>query len=546
MRLLKEEITEILLKKTHVTRGQMEHALGIHKSQGVPLRKVLVDEGLASDELLSSLFSERVYIPGMNLDGFNFDGELVKLFPENMARLYNSIPLLKDGDKLVIATSDPLNAIFSDELGVFCRCAVSFVLSNEEEITRAIDEQYYGRTDSARVKSGLPDAVRHEQVPVSELVDIVIAHALSKKASDIHIEPESDSLRVRYRVDGLLQDIIRVPKVNQETVFARVKLISNMNITDKHIPQEGKLKVKAGGEESEFRVSALPTAFGMKFVLHVLNGGDPASGKDFAETSAIAADIFKEVCGRKSGLVLVSGPASSGRSATLYSLLAKLNSPQRSIFTIEDPVESRIDGINQLQVNLDTGLDFEGGLRSVMRQKPDAVMLSHIRDARTAEAAVKAALSGCLIFSAVQAGDTASAIWRLIEMGVEPFLAASGLAMVSSQRLARRNCPKCRRQSDIPKLLLDDKLVNANSRVYSAPGCKHCNYTGFSGRVAIWESILIDQAIRDIIVCRRPMAEIRKYAAKHLGLKTLKDNACAKVKEGLISPDEALRVISEE
>jgi len=544
MRPLKKEITELLLKKTRMTRGQLEHALGVHKSQGVSLRKALVGKGLVSDEMLSRLLSEGIYMPAMNLDRFKFDKELVGLFPENVARIYNTIPLLKAKDGLVLATSDPLNAFFSEELGVFCRCGISFVLSAEDEVNAAIDEQYRGAAVNALPKAGTPP-VRDEQSSVAGLVDAMLAHALGKKVSDIHIEPELDCLRIRYRMDGFLQDVLKIPKADQEAVLARVKLISNLNITDKHMPQEGKFRVKAGGDEAEFRASALPTTFGLKFVLHVLNGR-AGTGCDLPEVSAVSGDIIKAVSSARPGLVLVSGPAGSGKTATLYSVLAGINSPQKSIFTIEDPVEARIDGISQLQVNAEEGLDFAGVLHSVMRQGPDAVMVSHIRDAQTAGAVVKAALSGCLVFSSLQARDAVSAIWRLIEMRVEPFLAASGLVMVYSQRLARRNCPKCRRQTDLPRHFPGEKLIDAKAKVYSAPGCRYCNYTGFSGRELIWETILIDDGLRDIIVCGKPAAEARKYAARHLGLKTLKDNVCVKVKEGLVSPDEALRVISEE
>ncbi len=539
---LKDNITGILIKNGHLTRAQLEGALNIQKEKILPLRKVLVDEKLITESALSALFSGRLYIPALSLENFKFDSKVINLLPEHMARSYNAIPLLKTGNTLIISTSDPLNVFALNDLNNFAGCNI--VLSAEDEIARAIESHYHKKS---RVPLNMPDGhALTGQVPIAQLVDIVLAHALDRGASDIHIEPEFDCLRIRYRVDGLMQDVLRIPKIKQNSILAKLKIISNLNIAENHIPQDGKFKVRSGSREAEFRVSSLPTTFGQRFVLHVLGNGNLDIGLDHPDFPASSAAILKAVKARPFGMVLVSGPAGSGKTTTLYSVLNKLNTPARNIITIEDPVECQIDGITQVQVRPDTGLDFACGLYSVLRQNPDVLMISQINDSKIADAAVKTTLSGKLVFSTLQADDTVSSINRLIEMGVEPFLLASSLAMLCTQRLARKICFKCRKPADISKDLLEKIGFSGKANFYTAEGCRYCSHTGFSGRVAILETLLIDDAIRDIIISRKPVIEISRYAVKHLGLRSLRDDSYLKAKEGLISLDEAMRITTEE
>jgi type IV pilus assembly protein PilB len=547
---LKEEIANILLKAGHITKGQLARALGIQKAKGLPLRKILIKEGMITKDVLSALFSKRLYIPTLCLERFKFDAGLISLFPENLARLYNAIPLAKTADTFIISTSEPLNIFALSDLNNFSGFNIAIVLSPEVEIVRAIEIQYRGgqprKEPDEPVLIGSIKVFQDGKVPVAQLVDIVLAHALNINASDIHIEPELDCLRIRYRVDGLLRDVLRVPKADRNSFFARLKIISGLDITESHTPQEGKFKVKSGACEVEFRVSSLPTTFGQRFVLHILDKSKPCSGLEQLGFSKEAVAVLKAAAEKPSGMILFSGPAGSGKSTTLYSLLNHLNIPEKNIVTIEDPVECQVDGFTQVQLKPDIGLDFACGLRSILRQGPDVVMVGQIRDSETADIAVKAALSGHLVLSTLQADDAISSIGRLIEMGVDPFLAASSLVMLCSQRLARKICFKCRKPIDMPKDFLEKVKFNGKAKFYTAQGCQYCSHTGFSGRLVISETVLIDEAIKDILINRGSMDEIRRHAVKHLGFKSLRDDSYLKVKDGLISLGEAIRITTEE
>lgn len=569
MNSLKENIIEILLKSAHITKEQLQRALGLHKEKCVSLRRVLVDEGIVTEEALFSLFSEQLYMPTLCLARFKFDAETVNLFPEHMAKLYNAIPLSKIGNTLTVSTSDPLNIFSLDDLKAFSGCNIAIVLSPEEEVIRAIESQYrteaggmqnipeeLASTRSVYVDSelkllgadriDLSNLIQESQAPIVQLVDIILAHALNRRASDIHIEPELDCLRIRYRVDGALQDVLRIPKINQNSILTSLKIIADLDITENRIPQDGRFKVRTGGREVDFRISSLPTTFGQKFVLRALDKSNLAIDLDQLGFSEQHVAILKAAAARPFGIILVTGPTGSGKSTTLYSLLNQLNTPEKNIITIEDPVEYQVDGITQVQVKPDIGLDFASGLRSILRQGPDVVMIGQIRDSETADMAIKAALSGQLILSTLQTDDTISSITRFIDMGVEPFLVASSLIMLCAQRLARKICFKCRKPIDIPKDFLEKIGFSGKSKFYIGQGCKYCNNTGFYGRVAVLEIVLIDDTIRDMIICRKSMDEIKKYAVKHLRMKILRDDAYLKVKDGLISLDEAIRITTKE
>lgn len=570
MHSLKENIIEILLKSQRITKEQLERALSLQKERGVPLRRVLVDEGIISEEILLSLFSEQLYIPSLRLAKFRFDPDIVNLITEQMAKLYNTIPLSKIGNTLTVAMSDPLNIFALDDLSNFTGCNIDIVLSPEDEIIHAIDSQYHReikdmqnileestlgkgadsdknlellKTDTIELSNALQES---EKAPIVQLVDIVLAQALKRRASDIHIEPEFDCLRIRYRIDGALHDVLRVPKVNQNAILARLKIISNLDITENRIPQDGRFKVKTEGREIDFRVSSLPTTFGQKFVLRALDKGNLSIGLDKLGFSQQPAANFKAAIAKPFGMILVTGPTGSGKSTTLYSVLNQLNTMDRNIVTIEDPVEYQVDGITQLQVKPDIGLDFASGLRSILRQSPDVIMIGEIRDAETADIAIKAALTGQLVLSTLHTNDAISSITRLIDMGVEPFLVASSVIMLCAQRLARKICLKCRQRIEIPDDFLKKIEFKGKANFYAAQGCKYCNNTGFYGRIAVLETVLIDDTIREMIIRRKSIDEIRAYAIKELDMKTLRDDAFLKVKEELTTLDEAIRITTEE
>jgi len=586
MQALKKNIIEILLKSKRLQTDQIEKALQIQKQKEIPLRRVLVEQGFISEEELLFLLSSQLYIPILHLSKYKFNPEIIKLIPEHIARQYCLIPLSRMGNNLTVAMADPLNIFALDDLKMLTGCNIDIVLSSQDEILRTIDTQYhlefkdmqqiidftqqglevkeieFARQDEIELSSAVKES---KKAPIVKLVDLMLAQALKKRASDIHIEPEEDCLRIRYRIDGSLCDIFKLPKVNQNAILARVKIISNLDITESRIPQDGRFKVKFEGREVDFRVSSLPTTFGQKFVLRALDKSNLSIGLDQLGFSEQPLGLFKEAVNKPFGMILVTGPTGSGKSTTLYSVLSQLNTAERNIITIEDPVEYQVEGITQIQVKPEINLDFVSGLRSLLRQSPDVIMIGEIRDSETADIAIKASLTGQLVFSTLHTNDALSSITRLIDMGIEPFLVASSLIMLCAQRLCRRICLKCRQPVDIPDKFLEsigftpletigkqekDKmsLTGFKEKVifYTAKGCKYCNDTGFYGRIAILEAIIINDAIREMIMKRKSIDEIRQYAKHQCGMKTLRDDAFLKVKTGLTTLEEVIRVTKEE
>ncbi|MFH0762412.1 MAG: GspE/PulE family protein [Candidatus Omnitrophota bacterium] len=571
MQTLKENIVDILLKSKQLSKEQLDKALKIQKKQGIPLRRVLVEEKFISSEMLLSLLSKQFYIPTLHLAKYRFDPEIINLVPERMAKLYNLIPISRIGNTLTVAVSDPLNILALDDLKAFTGFDIDTVISPEEEIIRVIETQFHpetrqmqdilGEASSGRELSQEEDdleLVKNEEIeltsvvkesekaPIVKLVELMLSQALKKRASDIHIEPEFDCLRIRYRIDGVLHDIFNIPKLNQGAVLARIKIISNLDITENRIPQDGRFKVKFEDREVDFRVSSLPTTFGQKFVLRALDKSNLSVGLDKLNFSEQPLATFKEAIAKPFGMILVTGPTGSGKSTTLYSILTQLNIPDRNIITIEDPVEYQIEGITQIQVKPDIGLDFASGLRSLLRQSPDIIMIGEIRDPETSDIAIKAALTGQLVLSTLHTNDAISSITRLIDMGIEPFLVASSLVMLCAQRLCRRLCFKCRKPVEVPKGLLEQIGFKEKITFYEAKGCKYCNNTGFFGRLAILETVLIDDVMREMIIKKSSLDEIKLYAVKTCGMKTLRDDAFLKLKEGLTTLEEAIRITTEE
>jgi type IV pilus assembly protein PilB len=391
--------------------------------------------------------------------------------------------------------SDPLNIFAVDDLRMCTGCGIDIVLSGEDHITRAIEAQYGGevknmqqvleetpamemgeekvellRQEEIELSAALQDS---EKAPIVKLVDVMLGEALKKRASDIHIEPEYDCLRVRYRIDGSLHEVFRIPKLNQNATLARIKIISNLDITESRVPQDGRFKVRSEGREVDFRVSSLPTTFGEKFVLRLLDKSNLSVGLERLGFSEQPMQVFNEATTKPFGMILVTGPTGSGKSTTLYSVLNKLNTPERNIITIEDPVEYQVEGITQLQANPEIGLTFASGLRSLLRQSPDVIMIGEIRDSETADIAVKASLTGQLVLSTLHTNDAISSITRLIDMGVEPFLVASSLVMLCAQRLCRKICFKCRQPVEVSQDFLNKIGFKNKTTFYTAPGCKY-------------------------------------------------------------------------
>ncbi|MFY9402630.1 MAG: GspE/PulE family protein, partial [Candidatus Omnitrophota bacterium] len=528
-----------------------------------------INEGIIREETLISLLSKELYMPTLNLSKYRFSPEVIGLVPERIARLYSLIPISRFGNTITVAISDPLNIFALDDLKILTGCNIDTVLSPDDEVLRAIDSQYSAGIrnmenilDEAFLTQGVQDdkeveLVKQEDIefssaieesgkaPIVKLVDLMLNQALKKRASDIHIEPEQGCLRIRYRIDGALHDVFKIPKAKQNAILARLKIISNLDITESRVPQDGRFKVKFEGKEVDFRVSGLPTTFGQKFVLRALDKSNLSIGLEKLGFSAQPEQVFKEAITKPFGMILVTGPTGSGKSTTLYSVLNQMNTPERNIITIEDPVEYQIEGITQMQVKPDIGLDFSLGLRSLLRQSPDVIMIGEIRDSETADIAIKAALTGQIVLSTLHTNDAISSITRLIDMGVEPFLVASSVIMLCAQRLARKVCMKCRKPVDIPDDFLKKIGFTGKANFYSAVGCKYCNNTGFYGRVAILEAVMINDEIREMIIEKKPIDMIRKFAQAQ-GMNTLRDDAFLKVKEEVTTLDEAIRITTEE
>ncbi len=569
MQTLRDRIIEILLKDGHINKGQLDKALLLQKENGVPLRKVLIEESMISEDTLLSLLSKQLYMPTLNLSKYKFTSEVIGLVPERMARLYKLIPISRFGSTITVAMSDPLNIFALDDLKTCTGCSIDTVLSPEEEVLRSIEEQYnkeakdleqamedvvlsQGSTEKGDIELVTQQEIElssaleeSELAPIVKLVDLMLNQALKKRASDIHIEPEQGCLRIRYRIDGALHDVFKIPKAKQNAVIARLKIISNMDITEWCLPQDGRFKVKFEGKEVDFRVSGLPTTFGQKFVLRALDKDNLSVGLDKLGFSEQPEAVFKEAIAKPFGMILVTGPTGSGKSTTLYSVLNKLNTPEKNIITIEDPVEYQVEGITQIQVKPEIGLDFSTGLRSLLRQSPDVIMIGEIRDPETADIAVKAALTGQIVLSTLHTNDAISSVTRLIDMGVEPFLVASSVVMLCAQRLARKICLKCRKPVDMPKDFLDKIGFTGEANFYTAAGCKYCNNTGFYGRVAILEAVIIDDDMREMIIEKKPIDFIKRYA-QGKGMKSLRDDAFLKVRQELTTLDEAIRITTEE
>ncbi|MFA5116121.1 MAG: GspE/PulE family protein [Candidatus Omnitrophota bacterium] len=566
---IKKKILDMIFKKPGVTKEQMDTLFTLQKLRDIPLREVLIAEKLFTDEELNNFFTRKLYLPSLEFTNNKFDPNVVKLIPQDVERKYSIMPIFLIEKNLTIAIDDPLNIFVLDYIKAISEYEVDIVLSSRSDIIDALNV-CYGK-DNQGANTGIkveldkkPPASRQvelmtqqtieisdvikesENPPIIKLVEYVIAEALKKRASDIHIEPVLDGVRVRYRIDGNLYDIFKLPKQNQDAVLTRIKILSEMDITESRMPQDGRFKVRLEGREVDFRVSALPTAFGQKFVLRALDKSNLSAGLDKLGFSEDPTRVFTEAISKPFGMILVTGPTGSGKSTTLYSVLNKLMTPERHIVTVEDPVEYQIEGITQVQVRSEIGLDFASALRSILRHTPDIIMVGEIRDHETADIAVKASLTGQLVLSTLHTNDAVSSIARLIDMGVEPFLAASSLVMVCAQRLARCICPKCKEPMEAPADLLKEVGFKDKVVFYQGKGCRYCNNAGYYGRIAILEAVLIDQGIREMIMEKRSTDEIKEYAVKNCGMKTLRDDAFKKVADGVITLDEAIRITTQE
>jgi type IV pilus assembly protein PilB len=525
-------------------------------------KRFLLENNLTSEEDLLLIFSKEFKMPFLDLKKYRVPYKNKEFLPKYTASKYKVFPLCKIGNVLTIATANPLDVLTQDDIRIITKMdKVDLVLSREEDIIKLLDILYkdgditssldkevdFELSESDESKDSLETLIEQsERPPIVRAVDLLIYNALKKRASDIHIEPYQDKLLAKYRIDGVLHDEFDFPKKNQQAVLARLKIISSLDITESRLPQDGRFKVKFEGREIDFRVSSLPTHFGEKFVLRVLDKENLSIGLKSLGFSDEPLKIFEEAIKAPFGMLVVTGPTGSGKSTTLYSIINQSNTPDRNIVTVEDPIEYQVEGITQMQVNAEIGLTFANGLRSILRQSPDIIMVGEIRDSETADIAIKASLTGELILSTLHTNNSVGAITRLIDMGIEPFLLASSLVASTAQRLVRKLCPKCKEKYRIEESILRDLKINSSQRDFFKPkGCKFCNNSGYRGRIAILEVLLMDDKIKEMIVERRSEDEIIQYAAEHRNYKPLRDNGFTNCIEGLTSIEEVLRVTSE-
>ncbi len=521
----------------------------------------LIKEGVVSEEEVLLILSREYNMPYLDLAKYRVSPANRNLLSKELAYRYHVIPLSHIGEVLTLATANPLDVIALDDLKLSTPFKkIDLVLAREDKILVALGDLYSETDIAAFIEKDDTEDVSVEEIgvsgevgietvikesklpPIVRVVDLIIYEGLRRRASDIHIEPTEDSLVVRYRIDGVLHQGLVVPKKNQTAIIARLKVMSSLNITEFRLPQDGRFKVKFEDRTIDFRVSSLPTQFGEKIVLRILDRKSLSQGLESLGFSEFPLRLFEQALAAPFGIILVTGPTGSGKSTTLYSIITRMNTPDKNIITIEDPVEYQIEGITQIQVKPEIGFTFASCLRSVLRQSPDVIMVGEIRDAETADIAIKASLTGELIFSTLHTNNSVGAITRLIDMGVEPFLVGSSLIATTAQRLVRKLCPQCKVPASVEERLMRQLDLDEEEGLFRPSGCNHCNRTGYRGRMALLEVLLFDDEIREMVTRRSSEEEIVHYARSKELFSSLKEDGARKCREGITSVEEVLRV----
>lgn len=547
---------DILLHKKEITQDQLNECLRSQKGSGKKLGEILIEKGFVTEDIVLNTLSEQLGIEIVNLDNFHINTEATKLISEKLAKRVNAIPLKTVNDKIYIAMSEPLNIFDIEDIEMESGKKAEILLAAKAQINYAI-EKYMGRRSAEKAAEDFDrenlanddfDAISEEtdinvsNSPVVRLINSLIRQALKMGASDIHIEPLENRIRVRVRIDGELQEILTPSKHTQSALVTRVKIIAGMNIAEKRLPQDGRIEMKIDDTVVDLRISVLPTVYGEKIVMRLLDRGNFLKNKKELGFTPENLEIFETILGAPNGVILVTGPTGSGKTTTLYASLNELNKMNKNIITVEDPVEYKIEGINQVQVNSKAGLLFSTGLRSILRQDPDIIMVGEIRDEETAEIAVRAAITGHLVISTLHTNDAPSTIMRLQDMGIKPFLIAASVRGIVAQRLVKRVCPNCKeeyRASETEKNLLG---IEFDAALQRGTGCPKCFNTGYSGRIAIHEILKVDKAVREAIQRGKSLDEITKAAEKG-GMTTLKENCRELVLCGITTMEEYSQVV---
>jgi type IV pilus assembly protein PilB len=555
------KIGEMLLKGNLISADQLRGALETQEKTHERIGAILVKAGFIKEEELLAYLGRQFSLPVVDLSKYEINPEVVRLLPEEMVQKHLALPINRVGSKMIVAVADPSNMAIIDGIGFKTGYAVELVLASEREITAQINKFFDRSMEFRDIISELDEdleVIREEEVdtadlarsvddaPVVKLANYLLTEAIKRRASDIHIEPYEKEFRTRYRVDGVLYEVMRPPLRLRNALSSRLKIMASLDIAERRLPQDGRIKMKMGkGHEMDFRVSVLPTIHGEKIVLRLLDKSNLEL--DMTKLGFEPAQLvdFNAAIHRPFGMILVTGPTGSGKTTTLYSALSELNKVSDNICTAEDPVEYNFAGINQVQMKEEIGLTFAAALRSFLRQDPDIIMVGEIRDYETAEISVKAALTGHLVLSTLHTNDAPSTVTRLLNMGIEPFLVSSSLNLVVAQRLARRVCIKCMEEIKIPPKALVDAGMKPERVRFAKPakgkGCDECSGTGFRGRVALYEVMPIKEEIKDLILRGGSALDLQREAIR-LGMKTLRQAGLSKLEEGVTTLEEVLRV----
>jgi len=557
-----DKLIELLIASGRVTDDKVKELTPAARRAHKTVFQVLMERDLVKEDEMIDFMSDHLHIPTLNLASYKIPKEIIRSFPAKIAERYGVLLLSRVNRLLTVATSNPFDLMLLDDIKGLLQCDVTLVLAPPKMIASQVEQYYSESTNLDELIEGIDEdslevigedkdddrdgaANATNNAPVVRMVNVILDGAIRARASDIHFEPYEKDFRVRYRIDGALHESFSHAKDIYPAVVARVKIISTLDITEKRIPQDGRFRAIIQGKEVDFRVSILPAYFGEKIVLRVLDKAGLKSGLDKLGFTEKPTAKVGEAIKHPYGMILVTGPTGSGKSTTLYTILGTINTPTRNIMTIEDPVEYQVEGISQTGVRSEVGLTFAAGLRSLLRQSPDIVLVGEIRDGETADIAVKAALTGHLVFSTLHTNSAAGAVTRLIDMGVEPFLIASSLVCVMAQRLMKKTCQFCKVAYEVPADVLRRCHLTAEDmkgiKALKGKGCAKCNGTGYYGRLATVEVFNVDNDIRELIVQRKSSNLIHEAAVKK-GMETLFENAFSLFKEGHTTLEEVLRV----
>jgi len=560
-------LVNFLIEDKLLTQEKLNTLLIKQKELNLTIYDLLIKEGIVSEEQILKTLSKHLDLPFIKITPQEIKAEIVKKVPAKIATHYNFMPLREENGVIVVALYDPLDVILQDEIRLFLKKEIRIVLAKKDEILQAI-RKYYGigadTVERMMVENQDLEVLGREQKSeedirdetidpsVIKFVNQILVQAINDIATDIHFEPYEDEFRIRYRIDGILYNMGIPPTIKhfESSIVSRIKVMANLDIAEKRLPQDGKIKAKVGHDEFDLRISILPTPLGESVNIRILSRSSLFLGLEKLGLIGKDLEILNSIIQHPNGIILVTGPTGSGKTTTLYAALSKINSTDRKILTIEDPIEYQLKGITQMQIQPKIGLTFANGLRSMLRHDPDIMMVGEIRDLETAELAVRTALTGHLVFSTLHTNDATGAVARLLDMGIEPYLITSSVECIIAQRLVRIICDSCKEEyipgKEILLELLDEQSLNVKKpKFYRGKGCAACKFSGYKGRSAIYEILVINDDIRQLIMERTP-SNIIKQKAVSLGMKTLRQDGLVKILKGMTTPEEVLRVTQQD